>query len=131
MSRPLDRRTFLKGIAVLAAAAPAAALAADPGVAADPAAADSTATAAPKAAPAAPATYGPDFSICRNDEERALLERQYASALELVATIRKAHLPPGIEPVTAFAALARTKPLVAPATPPVPAPGTPRPEDPK
>ena len=126
MSRPLDRRTFLKGIAVLAAAAPAAALVADPGSAADPAAADSTAT-APAAPRAAPATYGPDFSICRNDEERALLERQYASALELVAAIRKAQLPPGTEPVTAFAALVRTKPLTATAAPPVPEPNTPPP----
>jgi len=105
MSRSIDRRTFLKGVAVLAAAAPAAALAGTPASAADSAT-------APAATP--PPASGPDLSICRTPEERALLERQYASALALVKTIREAPLALGVEPVTAFAARPRpTAPAAA------------------
>ena len=117
MSRSLDRRTFLKGLTVLAAAAPAAALFQDGALAADrPAASES--------APAPTPACGPDFSICHTAEERALLERQYASALETVQVIRKTPLPAGVDPAAAFAAVPRVASATVP--PPTPAPGTPR-----
>lgn len=116
MSRSIDRRTFLKGVAVLAAAAPASALAGGDARAADPPV--SIAGTPPPPPP------GPDFSICRTPEERTMLETQYASALDLVKTIREAPLLPDVPPVTAFAALPRMVSVDVP--PPVPAPGTPR-----
>ena len=120
MSRSIDRRTFLKGVAVLAAAAPAAALAGGD-VRADEAAVAVTGTPPPP-------PPGPDFSLCRTPEERTMLETQYASALDLAKAIREAPLLPDVPPVTAFAALPRTVSVDVP--PPVPAPGTPRrPED--
>ena len=120
MSRSIDRRTFLKGVAVLAAAAPAAALVG----------ADVRADEAPVAITGTPPPPppGPDFSLCRTPEERTMLETQYASALDLAKAIREAPLLPDVPPVTAFAALPRT--ISAEVPPPVPAPGTPRrPED--
>ncbi len=117
--RERSRRQFLKSVA---GAASALALASVTG--SDTLAADTPAPAAtPETPPVAPPTYGPDFSICRSAEERALLERQYASALELAQTIRKAPLPPWIEPVTTFAALPRLVSATVP--PPPPAPQTP------
>jgi len=50
-----------------------------------------------------------------------MMETQYASALALVKTIREAPLPPGIEPVTAFAALPRATRADVPPPSPKPA----------
>ena len=116
--RQSSRRQFLKGVAGAASALTLATVLGSDSLAADP-----PAPAAAETPPVAPPTYGPDFSICHTAEERALLERQYAGALETVQVIRKAKLPPGVEPVTTFAALPRM--ISATAPPPTPAPQTP------
>ncbi len=116
--RDQSRRQFLKGVAGAATALTLASV-----IRSDALSADTPAPAPAETPPATPPTYGPDFSICHSAEERALLERQYASALETAQTIRKATLPPGMDPAATFAALPRLVSATVP--PPTPAPQTP------
>jgi len=111
MSSPVDRRSFLKSALAALAAAPAATLAGN-AVAVEEAV-------APVKPPDAPPPALPDYSICRDDAERELLRRQWASALDLVKPIREYALPAGSDPATTFAPLPLEE---APASPPKPAP---------
>ncbi len=114
--REHPRRQFLKSAAGAVSAMALATVIRSEALAADT-------PAAPDTPPVASPTYGPDFSICHSAEERALLERQYASALETAQTIRKATVPPGMDPAATFAALPRLVSATVPA--PTPAPQTP------
>jgi hypothetical protein len=109
-----SRRRFLKGAAAVLATAPlAAALTAvtdSPAAGRKPAARARARTAATPAPPPDPfAAARPDLSLCRTDEERATLEKQWKGMVELVEVIRQAPLDPATEPVTVFAALPRAR----------------------
>jgi hypothetical protein len=109
--RPSNRRTFLAQLLVPAAAAAAS----TPLVAAFAEAAESKparkTAAKPKPAPAAAAdpfaSARPDVSVAKTPEERATLEKQWKSMVEILGAIRKAELPEDAAPAVAFAALAR------------------------
>jgi hypothetical protein len=111
--RPEDsaRRRFLEQAGALVAAAPLAA-ALHAAVQVEDAATATTRKAkpAPKVKAATPDPFPgalPDVSLCRNAEERALLEKQWKGMVDVVKVIRDAPLDPAGEPVTVFAALPR------------------------
>jgi hypothetical protein len=109
--RPEDaaRRRFLERAGALVAAAAVAATAPVAEAATRPARRTTTRPAPPKAAAASAAFPGalPDVALCRNAEERALLEKQWKGMVDVVKVIRDAPLDPAGEPVTVFAALPR------------------------
>jgi len=114
LESPSGRRRFLQRAAAALAVAPVAAAlqAAIEAEAAEkkPAARTRTRAAAKPAPPADPyAAARPDLSLARTDEERATLEKQWKSMVELVQVIRQAPLDPATEPATAFAALPRPR----------------------
>ena len=106
LAQPRSRRQFLAQLVT-----PVAAAAISPALAV--AATKSTKKSAAKPKPAAVtsgdpyASARPDLSVAKTAEERATIEKQWKSLVDVLDVIRKAELPQDAAPAVAFAAMAR------------------------